>query len=577
MHFVPTSPNAPLRYPERGPFRQPKSPQTFGEVVRRIRLFSQESLVTIGTRILWSVYREPELLDKRHPDWMGRTIAALFADRIVALACIHANNYRRPATEREFDLLCWELHNCPDKEFSDSDIDTQISGRVAGIENATLKAALAAVPPRALLADAFRARVAAFQLSRRWSGLPDFIRPLLIAEKFSDALERRCGRDMRRRLERFLQGSIMEFFRNGLVLNGLLLEGILLPPIGGGEPVRERGLVHLVDGPIGDAEVRELGVTGEGLRAFALRLSRTLESVTELRDELERIPEAERKYSQHINWLGRWPLIDLGVQGSSRRLVAPSPRAFAVSMERFLLYEMPRALVADGLQDVTGRNLNANDITSLRGEAYASYQRQVAGRHGVIDADTLQGVKGKRPDLIWVGEKYGILVEAKFTLLPNDDRALTNVSAAVATWERAFDALEQVTEFVEKNGALLRARWPAVTNWMPILVVHDPFPDETTRFKVVAKRAGLKSELFGGLAVLSTSEFERWIAHARAEDLGAEVKKTWDAIDPNAVSDQLLLEPPAAKGDTVGEHIRAAFARVLPGARFERVFESRER
>lgn len=571
MKLVPSPAEPPLAYPDRGAFKRPRGQQTFSDVVRRLRLFSQESLVTLGTRILWTVYRQPELLDEGQPQWMGRNIAALFAERLVALACIHANNYRPAATEREFDLLCWELHNSADEELTNLGAETQVAARISSIENQGLRVALERVPRRALLVEAFRARTAAFHIAGRFEGLPALIRPMLIAEHLCRLLDQRCGAAATQRLRHFLQGSVTEFFRNGMVLNGLLFEGISLRPANGGPPVREFGVAHLDDGPVGDAELKALGVTGEGLRAFGLRLSRTLDNFATLRDELVAVPEAERKYSQQINWLGRWPLLDMGVRGSARRLVAPSPRGFAMSLERFLLYEMPKTLVSDGLTDLAGRNLDANNVTSLRGEAYAAYLGEVLLPHGAVNADELADVVGKRPDFIWVGEKCGLLIEAKFSLLPNDDRALSNVSAAITSWERAYDALEQATQFVEKNRPLLSSRWPGVKEWLPVVVVHDALPDETTRFKAVAKRAAIKRECVASMALVSTGELERWVRASSADHLCAEAKRVWDGLDPNAVSDDLLLDPPPEESADVPPHIRGALSRILPGSKFERI------
>lgn len=570
MQIIRSPKAAPLTYAERGHFRRPRGDQSFSDVVRRVRLFSQESLITIGTRILWKAFREPELLEQGQPHWLGRNIVALFADRLVALACIHANNCRPPATEKEFDLLCWELHNCGDTELTDPATDGEVGPRISMIENPVLRTALEAIPGRAVLVESFRARLAAFQVAGRWDGLADLIRPMLIAEHLTREVVERCGAAAAARISQALQGTEVQFFRNGLVLNGLLTQGLLLAASNGGPPIREYGITHLDNGPIGDAELKEMGVTGEGVRAFALRLSRVLDGFGPLRDDLARIPEGERKYSQHVNWLGRWPLIDLGVRGSARRLVAPSPRCFAKSLERFLLYTLPRVLVADGLRDAKGRELNENDITSLRGAAYGGYLRGVLGPAGAVDADTLEGVAGKRPDFVWAGEQYGLLIEAKFSLLPGDDRALANFSAAVTTWERAYDALEQATEFATRNRAQLARRWPGVEAWLPVVVVHDALPDETTRFKVMAKRAGLKNAQFPALALLSTSELEKWVARSTPDALSAEAIRVWSQIDPNAVSDEVLLREPG-KGDDLAPHLRSAFTRILPGANFERI------
>ena len=498
---------------------------------------------------------------------MGRNIVSLFADRVVALACLHANNHRPPATEQEFDLLCWELHNCADPAWSEG-AEALIGERLGRVRDTRLKIALANLPPRALLAETFRARTAAFHLEGRWAGLGDFVRPLLIAEHLAALLVSSCGSTAERRLENFLQGSLVEFHRNAIVLNGLLCEGSDLKGTDG-RTLRARGLIHLDDGPIGHDELRALGVTGEGVRTLCLRLSRSLESFSELRTELDSVPDEERKFSAHINWLGRWPLLDLGVAGTARRVIAPSPRGFANSIQRFLLYEMPRTIANDGMHRLDGVRLDENNLTSLRGEAYEDYIRGPAVAHGVTDASLLKPVTGKRPDFVWVGARSGILIEAKFTLRPNDDRALANGSAAVTTWERAFEALDQISEFESLNRELLASRWPNIKDWYALIVTNDQFPEETTRFKAVMKRTGLLPAGIKGLALLSTSEFENWLACADADVLSGEIARWWNSCSPESIDDELVLRLPLGpRPPALAEHLGNALERVLPGARF---------
>src|SRR5262249_7902800 len=119
MRIVRTASEPTLKYPSKGRFKRPRGRQHFDDVMTRLRWFSRESLVTLGTRILWKAYREPWLVTGSDAGTISRQIVELLADRIVALACVYANDHRPPANELEFDLLCWELHNCVDEEIEE--------------------------------------------------------------------------------------------------------------------------------------------------------------------------------------------------------------------------------------------------------------------------------------------------------------------------------------------------------------------------------------------------------------------------------------------------------------------------
>jgi hypothetical protein len=59
--------------------------------------------------------------------------------------------------------------------------EVDVPSRISSIENEALRLALAGVPHRALLVEAFKARAAAFQIAGRFEGLPALIRPMLWA------------------------------------------------------------------------------------------------------------------------------------------------------------------------------------------------------------------------------------------------------------------------------------------------------------------------------------------------------------------------------------------------------------
>jgi hypothetical protein len=566
MTLSPTKHAPPLQYPTAGPFQAPTSTQTFSDVTKRIAVFSQESLVTLGTRILWAIWSEPELLaESSGPLNEARNVTALFASRIIALACVYAGNDAPPAEEQHFVLLCWELHNLVDAELRRPETLKAIGQRMAAPGSEMMKR-IARLDHVDVRREAMIARIMATNLSVRWRGFDDIIRPLAIAQLFCAALRNRCGELVQKRYDAILGSTVDNFFRNGLVVHALAENGITVVPEGGGAPMHERGLFHLGDDAISEDLSQTLGVTVGSLRAFVLRLSRPIDTADDLRHELEKLPEQERVHAHQSDWLSRWPLLDLGVDGIARRILTASPRHFISAIQTFLLYNLPDELIRNGVTTVQGVPLNHKDVTSDRGSAYAEYLGVAVGGQELHNIDHLvkHADPGKRPDFAWLGEKFGLLIEAKFTLMPSIDRAISNPSAMIASWERAADALQQIVDFRHNLPAQLRDGLPGNLRWVAVIVTHDSFPD-LIRFNAIAKRAQLLDNTgIEALAVLSTNELEDWVHHGNADSLATACLENWRALDSSDITTvaQSILRPTHAIG--LLPHLRAALEQILP-------------
>jgi len=113
------------------------------------------------------------------------------------------------------------------------------------------------------------------------------------------------------------------------------------------------------------------------------------------------------------------------------------------------------------------------------------------------------------PDFAWVGEEYGVLVEAKFSLKPNTSRNLADVSAIVETWERAAEPLAQAGEFLARGLLCLKGKLPTPKRWVLVVAANEPFIEEGLGFKIVAKAGGLLSGTgLDGIAMFTPTDLE---------------------------------------------------------------------
>ncbi|WNG46965.1 hypothetical protein F0U60_24660 [Archangium minus] len=110
MRILPLTNQPPWRYDASEVLNPPKRTLSFEDIVKRVRRFRSDSVVLMGSRLLWHFWNNPSLVNPNAPGGMGNRITQTYAERIISLACAYGSAYNRPAvSEVEFRLLCWEL------------------------------------------------------------------------------------------------------------------------------------------------------------------------------------------------------------------------------------------------------------------------------------------------------------------------------------------------------------------------------------------------------------------------------------------------------------------------------------
>jgi hypothetical protein len=176
----------------------------------------------------------------------------------------------------------------------------------------------------------------------------------------------------------------------------------------------------------------------EDLLVVADRLARATSEYAGLRAQINKRPKWQRAFCEEVWSLHLQPLIRLpNTDPSTVTFMAPSPWLLRGVVERELLYDVPTAAARPA----------RDTLMKLRGDAFQAYLRESIGsRHGVVDIDALPGLRNLRhPDFAWIGERYGIIVEAKITMSPVNDIAHRELISIGLAWGAGCSAVDQGT------------------------------------------------------------------------------------------------------------------------------------
>jgi hypothetical protein len=534
----------------------------FEEFKRRVRRFNRVGLVTIGTRILWYAWNHPELLDPAVPGGIGNLITQVYAERLIALACITApdDQGRSLPSEVDFRLLCWELHHyCSDGPWlgpAGADALDQAIG-VLPLNHPIRE--LSREELRGLSAIAFKARYTYAYAGRRWDG-GDLLRPWLVAKELGILARQAAGDRYDDFQKRFFLTSLDGFVRSSWALFTKADQGttFFLP---NGAQVHEYGRFRTSDWPEREPDFERLDMTAEDTRVVAHRLATSLSEYVEKRPLLNQMPAEGWKHHELLDWLSIRPIIDIDDNEPREDLLVPSPWRFLTGMGAVLEHEFIQALQQN--RDIA---LGGQDAFSMRGTAFGAYlRRTLAGVTEVTDLDAVAGIRGVRPDFLWLAERHGILIEAKALLKPNDDRRLLKISSVVETWRRCTEALTQASGFLQRELGVLRLpKLPQ--HWSLILVANEPLVEDATGFKAVAcVRKLLDRTGIDALALLTTSELEAWaLGGGTADQLGDKVLSLWSRFDPADVTQDFNVGRPE-NAPTILPHIEKGWNTLLYG------------
>jgi hypothetical protein len=126
----------------------------------------------------------------------------------------------------------------------------------------------------------------------------------------------------------------------------------------------------------------------------------------------------------------------------------------------------------------------------------------------------------KTPDFEWLGQRYGILLEAKAKVVP--EAAEQSADAFVASWANLMEAIEQGSTFL-RNRADASGR-----KWLLVVLVSDPITSERTSFRYAAARWGLLEQTeFVALAVLEAQDLEHLVQTLTADEVSEMLERLW--------------------------------------------------
>jgi hypothetical protein len=541
MRVRPSSP-LPAAVYKNSRLSKPPKELTFESFISRLRRFNRNGIADRGAALLWNLWQQPERLRAPHPDAEQNLLTRAYAERVIALGCTYASAHNRPnPTELDFQLLCRELHSVVDDSLTSAAVESELTTRLHNAVQkhpSTLLRKVEVGRHRHLLVEALKAKmVTAQNVGRRW-GMADLFRPLLIARELRALGLKHGGEAYKARERAFFLMEMEEFVRCYWALLLKAQQPTTLPYMGPHGPAtgQMRGAIFTRDWP-NDPELEVMGLTAEAMRAVASRMSASLGAVRVYREQLESLPADQRAYAPASDWLSFRPLIDAERGGTNEVLLLPSPWRFLSALNHVLLYDFVESLSG-------GTALGGHDAHSLRGEAFEEYLRRVLkGCTTLHDLKWLKGVTGKRPDFAWMGEEYGVLIEAKFALRPNADRTLKNISAAVETWLRAAEPIEQAAGFLGEGLGKFGDQVRLPSKWVLAVVSDEPLIEDTVGFKSIAKANRLLEETgLSAIAYLTPTGLEDWVLLGSADDFARRAIELWEALDPYSTDQELNVE-----------------------------------
>lgn len=376
------------------------------------------------------------------------------------------------------------------------------------------------------------------------------VRPFLVYEILRDAL---AGQELHalRRLEDAFFGVPWEALPRAFAVGAAIGNS---PALGDIVP----GRIDVADEAAPGAF---LGIEPRDLRVVFRKLSSPVTAFARARGELERARDDGLKYHPAVRRLDVRPVIEMDdYEGSDFSAAVPSPWHLRLGIESLVLDEFIRFADDNADSHSLGR-----DVYSARGDAFHRYlSRTLTETGNVVDLDKQLTPKAgqKIPDFLWLGQRFGIVIEAKVRMGPNSDLWGHDPMAIWESWMTGARALEQAASFLARDCdglASTRAR-----TWVAVIVTLQPLAAEASSFRVAAKAWRLLDNTgFSALAVVAPAELEAHSLSRSADDFAHGVLRSWDALDPWSPS-RSSESVPFDRG-LIPTYVREGWARLFPG------------
>ena len=203
------------------------------------------------------------------------------------------------------------------------------------------------------------------------------------------------------------------------------------------------------------------------------------------------------------------------------KVLAPDPWLLEDIVERELLQEIPSAAHSDDAP-----------FLSIRGDAFQAYlQGGFGALDDVTDVDALGGLKdsGRRPDFLWMGERFGVVIEAKLTLSPHEDMEHRVNTSVLKAWALGCEAIEQGCAFIRSGHPAVGET--ACRTWIMVIVTMEAGAADVTHFAAAAKRwAMLDDSPFVALHVADVAELEHFALTGSPDAYAEMLIERWGSL-----------------------------------------------
>lgn len=485
------------------------------------------------------------------------------APAVVAVAMIYCDpTGGSPASPVDFELLCYEFHGLP--------MFPRSGSAEARAEEGRALLALRHLPSNSLLNripdDDVEAVRALWEVGRflDWSVRAHSIEP-------TDIL-RACA--VHREFENLLTADQLQHLRSaermviGMDLDRFVVVALMLwelafesNDVKGACP----GRVDLEGRGHAPARYRSVELTIDDYKLAASRLGIKASSLHEMQDQLARCDDFAGSRSGWVWVLEERPVLQLDdYPEQDMSISVPSPAHFLAGCEAYISGELIRALAQNRAFDRKAQF----DAYSIQGEAFHRYlEKALTGIPRLIAVDPNAG-PGRKPDFLWVGDVFGIVIEAKVRVMPRQDPHHESITSAIETWHRAAESIQQGSEFLASPSAasfLAGAGLRDPGTWALVTVVHEPGTATLTAFRHVAARWKLleRSKL-SGLGMMSTRELEQAVYQSDPDSVGRLITLYWIIA-----GDDALNQPPTevfGREEFVAPQVAALWSELIPNA-----------
>jgi hypothetical protein len=202
---------------------------------------------------------------------------------------------------------------------------------------------------------------------------------------------------------------------------------------------------------------------------------------------------------------------------------------------------------------------------SLLGRAVHQMLGAALGPGVLVIDDSDCPIPGKKPDAIWCGDRYGVVIEAKSRVTPRTDPECVRPDSILEAWRRCWEAVEQASEFIRESGA---RRWveektgrsPAV--WVLAIAVDEELVAERTGFRHATSRWDrLAGTGLAALALVSLGCLEGSVRQLSPDSFGRFIERSW--MESGNDGFQQPAEEPTLSLQDRPPHLNAAFQRLL--------------